>query len=67
MAARERVEPLEVADLAGEGIVERRQLLPLHLVQRHPHRAGLAPARLVGMVVRELDLGSRRSRRGGAP
>ena len=50
-------EVLEIADLARERVVERRQLLALHLVQRHPQLPCLAPAALVGVVVGEADLG----------
>ncbi len=64
--AAQRVEVLEVADLAGEGVVERRQLLALHLVQRHPDLPGLAPARLVGMIVGEPHLGVGALARAGA-
>ena len=53
----QRVEVLEVADLAGERVVERRQLLPLHLVERDPHLAGLAAPGLVGVILREAHLG----------
>ena len=56
----ERGQRLEVADLAREGVVERRQLLALDLVQRDPHLPGLAPPALVGVVVGEPDLGVRR-------
>ncbi len=53
----ERVHGLEVAHLAGEGVVERGELLPLHLVERDAELPGLAALRLVGMVVGEADLG----------
>ena len=64
----ERVEVLEVADLAGEA---RRRAAGSSCrftsCSVDPDLAGLAPPGLVGMVVGEADLGSRRSRRGGAP
>ena len=62
----ERVEPLEVADLAGEGVVEGGQLLALHVVQGDPDPAALAPPRLVRMVVGKLDLGVGLLARAGA-
>ena len=48
---RERVERLEVADFAREGIVERRERFALHVEQVDAHRLGLAALRFVGKVV----------------
>jgi len=55
--AAERLEALEIAHLARQGVVQRRKLLPLHLVQRYPELPGLPPAGFVGMILREANLG----------
>ena len=56
----QRVEGLEISHLAGQRVVEGGELLALHLVQRQAHRAGLAAALRVGMVIGKADLGVHR-------
>jgi hypothetical protein len=50
----QRIEGLEVAHLAREGVIERRQRLPLHLVEFDTYSLGLAALRLVGEVIGPL-------------
>src|SRR3954468_6254963 len=52
----ECVEALEIARLTGQGIVQRRQLLSLHLVQRNSYPAGLTAAGLFRMIVGKADI-----------
>src|SRR6185437_1262039 len=54
----QRLHRVEVADFARERVVERRQLLPLHLGERDPHLARLAPFRFFGKVGGNLTVAS---------
>ena len=51
---RQRVERIEVADLARERVVERRDRLALHVLERHANRLRLSALRFVRKIIRPL-------------